>query len=142
MASLNQCQFIGNLGKDPEIRAMQNGKKVASFSMACTESWKDKQTGERKEKTEWIPCVAFEPLAGIIERYVRKGSRIFVSGQFSTRSWDDQDGQKRYKTEINVRDMMLLDRAQGSGQGQQGAPAGAPHDYSQYGDASGDDLPF
>jgi len=154
MASLNHCSFIGNLGKDPEVRAMQNGKKVASFSIACSETWKDKATGEKKERTEWIPCTAFDPLAGVIERYVKKGSKIHVSGPFQTRSWDDpQGGGKKYKSEIMVKDLIMLDAKREGSQGggyQAGASAaqsagsapesGFGDDYGA--DAGGDDLPF
>lgn len=114
---LNRCEFIGNLGADPEIRVMQSGSKIATFRIACTEKWKD-QSGEKKEKTEWIPVVIFaEGLAGVAEQYLKKGSRCYVAGQFCTRKWQDQSGQDRYSTEVVLRPydgkLILLDRRQG-----------------------------
>lgn len=100
---LNCCEFIGNVGRDPEIRAMQSGDKVANLSIACTEKWRDKSTGERKEKTVWVPVVIWGKMAEIVEKYVQKGSKIYVSGQFETRKWQDQSGQDRYTTEIVLR---------------------------------------
>lgn len=104
MAGLNQVMLIGNVGKDPEIRTLQNGGKVASFSIATSEQWRDKQSGERVEKTEWHNVVVFPPpnsdgLVGIVEQYVRKGSKVFVQGKMQTRSWE-KDGVKRYSTEV------------------------------------------
>lgn len=100
MSSLNQCQFIGNLGADPEIRTMGSGDKVANMRLACSERWKDRNTGERREKTEWISIVAFGPLVNVIEQYVKKGSKLFVSGKMQTRKWQDQSGNDRYSTEV------------------------------------------
>jgi single-strand DNA-binding protein len=101
MASLNKVMLIGNLGKDPEIRKTQSGKPIAKFSIATSESCKDKQTGEKKEKTEWHNIVVFnEGLAGVVERYVKKGSKIYIEGQLQTRKWQDKDGNDRYSTEI------------------------------------------
>ena len=97
---LNQCNFIGNVGRDPEIRTMQNGDKVANLSIAVSETWRDKTSGERKEKTTWVPLVVWGNLAGIVEQYVSKGSKIMVSGKFQVRKWQDQSGTDRYSTEI------------------------------------------
>lgn len=97
--ALNSCSFIGNLGKDPEIRSMQNGDKVANLSIAVTEKWKSKD-GEKKERTTWVPIVIWGPLAGVAERFLHKGSKVFVCGKFSVRKWQDQSGQDRYSTEI------------------------------------------
>lgn len=97
---LNRCEFIGNVGRDPEIRTTQNGDKVASLSIACTEKWKDRDTGERREKTVWVPISVWGGVVEVVERYVKKGSRIYVAGQFETRKWQDQSGQDRYSTEI------------------------------------------
>ena len=98
----NQCQFIGNLGGTPDIRAMQDGKRVANFSIACTEKWKSKD-GEAKEKTEWIPVVCFgDGLVNVIEKYIHKGSKVFVQGKFSTRRWTDKEGKDRFSTEVVV----------------------------------------
>jgi single-strand DNA-binding protein len=101
MASLNKVTLIGNLGKAPEIRKTQSGKPIASFSIATSESWKDKQTGEKKEKTEWHNIVVFnEGLAGVVERYVKKGSKVYIEGALQTRKWQDKDGHDRYTTEV------------------------------------------
>lgn len=97
---LNQCQFIGHLGADPEIRSMQSGDKVANLRLAVSERWKDKATGERKEKTEWVSLTIWGPLAGIAEQYLHKGSKIFVQGKLQTRKWSDQSGNDRYSTEV------------------------------------------
>lgn len=98
---LNQCQFIGHLGRDPEVRTFSNGNKVANLRLACSEKWKDKNTGERKEKTEWVSIAVFQDgLVRIAEQYLKKGSKIFVSGKLATRKWQDQSGQDRYSTEV------------------------------------------
>lgn len=97
---VNQCQFIGNLGADPEVRTFQNGNKVCNLRLAVSEKWKDKETGERKERTEWVSVAIFGPLAGVAESYLRKGSKVFISGKLQTRKWQDQSGQDRYSTEV------------------------------------------
>lgn len=111
--SVNKVILIGNCGKDPEIRAMQNGGKVANVSIATSESWKDKATGEKKEKTEWHRIVVFGPLADIVERYVKKGSKIYVSGALQTRKWTDAGGIEKYSTEVVLQgfgaELTLLD---------------------------------
>lgn len=118
MASLNKCMFIGNLGKDPEVRTMQNGSKVANLSLACSESWKDKSTGEKKERTEWVRVVIFGQLADVVEKYAFKGSKLYVCGQMQTRKWTDQAGVEKYSTEIVLQgfggELVLLDRPAGS----------------------------
>ena len=99
-SSLNKVMLIGNLGNDPDIRTMQNGGRVCNLSIATSESWKDKNTGERREKTEWHRVVIFnEGLVGVCENYLKKGSKVFVEGSLETRSWE-QDGQKKYTTEV------------------------------------------
>lgn len=98
--SLNQCNFIGNLGADPETRTFQNGNKVTNLRLAVSEKWKDRDSGERKEKTEWVSVAIFGPLADVAANYLRKGAKVFVSGKFTTRKWQDQSGQDRYSTEI------------------------------------------
>ena len=107
MASLNQCNFIGNLGKDPEIRYMTNGDPIANFSIACSETWKDKQ-GEKQEKTEWVRISAFGKLAGIIGEYLKKGSQVYISGKMQTRKWQNKEGQDQYTTEIVANEMKML----------------------------------
>jgi single-strand DNA-binding protein len=97
---LNQCQFIGHIGGDPEVRSFQNGGKVCNLRIAVTEKWKDK-SGERKERTEWVSVAIFsDGLVGVAQRYLRKGSKVFVSGKMQTRKWQDQSGNDRYSTEI------------------------------------------
>ena len=96
----NQCQFIGNLGADPEVRNFSNGGKVCNIRLACTEKWKSKD-GERKEKTEWVPVAIFnDGLIRIAEQYLRRGSKVMIQGKFTTRKWQDQSGADRYSTEI------------------------------------------
>ncbi|MDR3514709.1 MAG: single-stranded DNA-binding protein [Azospirillaceae bacterium] len=131
--SVNKVILIGNLGKDPEIRSMQNGGRVASFSVATSEQWKDKASGERKERTEWHRVVVFnDNLVGIVERYVKKGSRIYVEGQLETRKYTDSSGAERYATEVVLRqfrgEITLLDRV-GEGAGAAGGGAGAGGGY-------------
>lgn len=101
MSSLNRCDFIGNLGADPEVRSFANGGKVANIRLAVTERWK--KDGEQKEKTEWISVAVFgDGLAGVCERYLRKGSKVYVSGKLATRRWQDKDGNDRYSTEVHL----------------------------------------
>ena len=108
MTGINKAIIIGRLGKDPEQKAMPNGKAVVNFSVATSETWKDKQTGDKREKTEWHNCVAFDKLAEIIGQYCKKGSQVFISGKLQTRSWE-KDGQKHYATEIIASEMQMLD---------------------------------
>ena len=101
--SVNKVILIGNLGKDPEIRTLPNGERVANFSLATSESWRDKMTGERKEKTEWHRIACFnDNISKIIEQYVRKGSKLYVEGALQTRKWTDQAGVEKYSTEIVI----------------------------------------
>lgn len=114
MASVNKVILVGNLGKEPEVKSMQSGDRVASFPIATSERWKDKATGERKEKTEWHKVAIFdERLVEIAEKYLRKGSKVYLEGQLQTRKWTDQNGQERYTTEIVLQrfrgDLTLLD---------------------------------
>ena len=106
--SVNKVTLIGNLGNDPEMKALPSGNQVANFSIATTDSWRDRNSGEMQERTEWHRVVCFERLAEICGQYLRKGSRIYIEGTLRTRSWE-QDGQKRYTTEIIGREMMMLD---------------------------------
>ena len=120
--SVNKVILIGNLGADPEIRRTQDGRPVANLRLATSESWKDKTTGERKEKTEWHRVVIFnENLCRIAEQYLKKGSKVFIEGALQTRKWQDQSGQDRYSTEVVLQgfrgELTLLDRAGGSGAG-------------------------
>ena len=120
--SLNKVMLIGNLGADPEVRSFQNGGKVCNLRIATTESWKDRNSGEKQERTEWHTVAIFnEGLAGVAERFLRKGSKVYIEGQLQTRKWQDQQGNDRYSTEIVLRGpnsvMTMLDGAQGGGGG-------------------------
>ena len=115
--SVNKVILLGNIGKDPEARVMQNGNKVVSFSLATSESWRDKATGERKEKTEWHNVVIFnENLCKVVEQYCKKGSKVYIEGQIQTRKWTDKDGNERYTTEVVLQSfngsVTLLDKPQ------------------------------
>ncbi|CAB4202952.1 Ssb Single-stranded DNA-binding protein [uncultured Caudovirales phage] len=118
--SLNKVMIIGNLGRDPETRTMQNGSKVTNLNVACSESWKDKATGERKERTEWVRVVIFGQLAEIAEKYTRKGSKVYLSGSLQTRKWTDKDGNDKYTTEVVLQafggELVLLDGKPGAGE--------------------------
>ncbi|WP_420241424.1 single-stranded DNA-binding protein [Roseiterribacter gracilis] len=119
--SVNKVILIGNLGRDPEVRSMQNGGKVCNLSIATSESWKDKQSGERREKTEWHRVVLFnENLINVAERYLKKGSKVYLEGQLETRKYQDKDGAEKYTTEVVLRqfrgELTLLDsRSEGGG---------------------------
>jgi single-strand DNA-binding protein len=118
--SVNKVILIGNLGADPEIRRLQDGRPVANLRLATSESWKDKTSGERKEKTEWHRVVIFnENLCRIAEQYLKKGSKVYIEGALQTRKWQDQSGQDRYSTEVVLQgfrgELTLLDRAGGAG---------------------------
>lgn len=118
--SVNKVILVGNLGKDPEVRAFQNGGRVAKFSVATSDSWKDRNTGERRERTEWHRVVIYsDPLIGIAERYLRKGSKVYLEGQLETSKWTDQSGQEKYTTEVVLRpyrgELTMLDGRSGGG---------------------------
>lgn len=156
--SLNKVMLIGHLGADPEIRSFQNGGKVCNLRIATSESWKDRQTGERQERTEWHSVAIFpDGLVGVAERYLRKGSKVYVEGQLRTRKWQDQAGNDRYTTEVVLQGMAcklsLLDRADtASRQGGSGQGSGSWSDGGQSGGSSrqggsiqddlDDDIPF
>ena len=116
--SLNKVTLIGNLGNDPEVRSTTGGNRVATFSLATSRSWND-QSGNRQEKTEWHRCVVWNTkgsqLADIVEKYVRKGDKLYVEGRIEYRQWQDKDGQTRYSTEINVRELIMLGSRPGGG---------------------------
>ncbi|WP_323778104.1 single-stranded DNA-binding protein [Leisingera sp.] len=124
--SLNKVMLIGNLGRDPEVRSFQNGGKVCNLRIATSENWKDRNTGERRERTEWHSVAVFsEGLVRVCEQYLRKGSKVYVEGQLQTRKWQDQSGQDRYSTEIVLQGFggtltMLDGRGEGGGGGGQG----------------------
>ncbi len=120
--SLNKVTLIGNLGKEPEVRSMQSGGRVATLAIATSESWKDKTTGERKEKTEWHKVAIFnDALVGVAEKYLKKGSKVYIEGQLETRKWQDASGADKYTTEIVLRpyrgELVMLDAANGNRDG-------------------------
>lgn len=137
--SLNRVQLIGNLGRDPEVRTFSNGNKVCNFSVACSESWKDRNTGERREKTEWVNVAIFsEGLIRVCEQYLRKGSKVYVEGKFQTRKWQDQSGQDRYSTEVVIQgfggQLIMLSKQDGGISGGSSG-GGYGNDSSGYGDS-------
>ncbi len=159
MAGVNKVILVGNLGADPEVRRMNNGDPVVNLRLATSESWKDKQTGERREKTEWHRVVIFnENLARVAENYLRKGSKVYIEGQLQTRKWQDRDGNDKYTTEIVLNrfrgELQMLDsRGEGGGGGnygggssgggggfRQGGGSGAEENFSR--DDMDDDIPF
>ncbi len=140
---INKVILVGNLGADPETRYMPSGTAVTNLSVATTESWKDKQTGEQKDRTEWHKVVMFDRLAEIAAEYLRKGSQVYIEGKLQTRKWQDRDGNDRWTTEIRANEMQMLG---GRGGGSAGAPAGggsAQASAPQPGpDDFDDDIPF
>jgi len=141
--SVNKVILVGNLGRDPEIRSMQDGNRVANLSVATSESWRDKTSGERREKTEWHRVVVFnDHLVGVIEKFLRKGSKIYLEGQLQTRKWTDQSGVEKYTTEVVLQryrgELTMLDgRAGGEGAGDFGGSAGGGAEYSSGGSGGG-----
>ncbi len=135
--SVNKVILIGNLGADPEIRTFQNGGKIANLRIATSESWKDRNTGERKERTEWHSVVIHsEPLVRVAEQYLKKGAKIYVEGQLETRKWQDQSGTDRYSTEVALRpfrsELTMLDGRGGAGGGGGGGSQGGSGGYDDY----------
>jgi len=152
--SVNKVILLGNVGKDPEIRSTPGGTMVANFSLATSDRYQDQQ-GNWQDRTEWHNLVAFKRTAEIVRDYVKKGSKLYIEGRIQTRSWDDKDGLKHYKTEIIVNDLSLLSgRDEGSGGYSRGASASAPaasydqrppagqDDLTQSTEISDDDIPF
>jgi single-strand DNA-binding protein len=150
MSSVNKVILVGNLGKDPEARSLNNGEKVVSLRVATSETWKDKATGERKEKTEWHSVAIFnENIARVAEQYLKKGSKVYVEGQLQTRKWTDQQGQERYSTEIVLSrfrgELTILDsRSSGDDAGAALAPRQnvGSGKGARYADDLNDEIPF
>ena len=145
--SLNKVSLIGNLGKDPEIRSMQNGNEVATFSLATTDYWKDKNTGEKKEKTEWHKIVVFsEGLVGVVKNYVKKGSRLYIEGALQTRKWTDKQGKDNYTTEIVLQGynatILLLGGNDSNNSGNSGNSTKQRSKSAQEADDFHDEIPF
>ena len=115
MASVNKVILVGNLGQDPEVRYMPSGGAVTNLRMATTATWKDKQTGEKQERTEWHTVVCFNRLAEIAGEYLRKGSQIYIEGSLRTRKWQDKEGKDRYSTEVVADEMQMLGKREGGG---------------------------
>ena len=141
---VNKVILVGNLGKDPETKYMPSGDAVCNFSLATTDSWKDKTSGEKVEKTEWHNIVAFKRTAEIAGEYLRKGSQVYIEGKLKTRKWQDKNGNDRWTTEIEARDMQMLgSRGGNAGMGAPAAQAAPPPAASaQSGDQFEDDIPF
>ncbi|MEX0385409.1 single-stranded DNA-binding protein [Spiribacter onubensis] len=148
---VNKVILIGNLGADPEVRYSASGSAITNARLATTDQWKDRQTGEQQERTEWHRLVFFGRLAEISGEYLKKGSKVFVEGRLQTRKWQGQDGQDRYTTEVVVNDMQMLDGAGGGGMGgsagggmNQAAPASSaePAPQTAPADDFDDDIPF
>ena len=156
MAGVNKVILIGNLGADPEVRHLQNGASVANFRIATTETYKDKTTGEKREQTEWHSIVAWRGLAEITERFLRKGSKVYIEGALRTRKWQDKDGKDQYSTEIIGNEMQMLDSRGAGGGGAEADQGYSSEPRQQRGAASGgqpapfaepagdwnDDIPF
>ncbi len=148
--SVNKVILIGNLGKDPEVRHLENGAVVANFPIATSESYTDKTTGERREVTDWHNVVTWRGLAQIVEKYVRKGHKIYVEGKLKTRSWQDQEGNTRYTTEVVADELTMLSRPDTPDQNRNPQPPyskeGTPEPPSRVDDIMNkdqtDDLPF
>jgi len=155
---INKVILVGNLGKDPEIRYSASGAAIANITVATSDNWKDKQTGEKQERTEWHRVVFFNRLAEVVGEYLKKGSQVYVEGRLQTRKWQDKEGQDRYTTEIVASEMQMLGGRAGSGdsggydqsnsysQRASAAPAAAPAPAAQSSDSGfdnfDDDIPF
>jgi len=147
---INKVILIGNLGQDPEVRYTSGGKAMANVSVATSESWKDRETGEQQEKTEWHRVVFFGRLAEIVEQYLKKGAKVYIEGRLQTRKWQGKDGQDRYTTEIVANDMQMLDGRGGgtaSYDGESSSHASAPNKAPATETAGAaedfdDDIPF
>ena len=147
MASLNKVILIGNLGKDPETRYAPSGDAICNLVIATSEAWKDKNTGEKKESTEWHRVVFFGKLAEVAAQYLKKGAQVYVEGRMQTRKWQDKDGQDRYTTEIRGDEMKMLGRREGGSDAPQQRPAQSAPRQPKPAASSGfddidDDIPF
>lgn len=146
--SVNKVILIGNLGKDPEVRHLENGATVANFPLATSESYNDRTTGERKEITDWHDIVVWRGLAEVVEKYVRKGTKVYVEGKLKKRSWQDKEGNTRYSTEVVADELTILSRPDRENRSEQPNPydsTGTPDAPSKVDDIMNnddDDLPF
>lgn len=140
---VNKAILVGNVGGDPDIKHTADGRCIANFSLATSESWTDKNSGQKQEHTEWHRCKAFGRLAEIIEKYVKKGDQLYIEGKIKTRSWEDKDGNKKYTTEVEARDMQMLGSASGEAPARAAAPARRPAEPNPFDDPDiDDDIPF
>ena len=143
MAGINKAILIGRLGSDPEVRYTPNGVAVANFNIATSEEWKDKDSGEKKERTEWHRIVAWSKLGEICGEYLSKGRQVYIEGRIQTRSWEDRDGNKRYTTEIVATDVQFLGgRDAGSGAKASSGASASNHESSPIQAPEDDDIPF
>ena len=144
--SVNKVILIGNLGKDPDVRHLENGATVANFPIATSENYKDRKTGEKISQTEWHNIVVWRGLADITERYLKKGDKVYIEGKLRTRSWQDQDGNTKYTTEVVADNLTMLGKSPDNSTSPPSQPAGATSSTTQNEDFSGpddsDDLPF
>jgi len=140
---INKAILIGNLGRDPEVKYTQSGTAIANFSIATSERWKDKNTGEQKERTEWHRIDAWGRLGEICGEYLSKGSRVYIEGRIQTDEWQDKDGNKRYTTKIVANEMKMLDRKNSGGASGSPDPQGVPeYDGPPLAEDQEDDIPF
>lgn len=142
MAGVNKVILVGNLGKDPEVRHLESGAVVANFPLATSETYKDRKTGERITQTEWHNIVIWRGLAEVAEKYLKKGSSVYVEGKLRTRSWDDKEGNKRYTTEIVADNMTMLGGRNEGGAGGNNQQASTESQASPFEDNDNGDLPF
>ena len=144
--SVNKVILIGNLGKDPDVRHLENGATVANFPIATSENYKDRKTGEKVSQTEWHNIVVWRGLADITERYLKKGDKVYIEGKLRTRSWQDQDGNTKYTTEVVADNLTMLGKSSDNTTASQAQPAAVTSSPAQNEDFSGpddsDDLPF
>ena len=144
--SVNKVILIGNLGKDPDVRHLENGATVANFPIATSENYKDRKTGEKVSQTEWHNIVVWRGLADITERYLKKGDKVYIEGKLRTRSWQDQDGNTKYTTEVVADNLTMLGKSPDNSTSPPSQPAAATSSTTQNEDFSGpdeaDDLPF
>lgn len=142
MAGVNKAIIIGRLGRDPEVRYTPSGSAVANFSVATSEEWKDKETGEKRERTEWHRIVAFNRLGEICGEYLSKGRQVYIEGRIQTREWEDQNGVKRYTTEIVANQMQMLGARDSAGGGRPDGPPVPEYPGTPASGPDDDDIPF
>lgn len=140
--SLNKVTLIGNLGKDPEIRSTQDGRELASFSIATTESWKDKKTGEKISKSEWHNVTAFGAVVGVIKNYIKKGSKLYIEGKLETNKYTDKNGVEKYTTKIILQKLLMLGSKNSTQETKQEQPKMSQQDSNAIDDFGNDYVPF